>query len=69
VRREVAEEPGLERRLGRVLAVDWVPSRQWRPEGLILVYDGGLLNAADVVGIVLQDAEFRFAESGKCPGW
>jgi hypothetical protein len=27
-----------------VLAVDWVPSRPWHPEGLIMVYDGGVLN-------------------------
>jgi 8-oxo-dGTP pyrophosphatase MutT (NUDIX family) len=38
-RREVAEELGLDRPAGRVLAVDWVPSRPERPEGLITVYD------------------------------
>lgn len=45
-RREVAEE------LGRVLAVDWVASRPGRPEGLIVVYDGGVLSAAEAAGIV-----------------
>ena len=39
-RREVAEELGLDRPVGRVLALDWVPSRPERPEGLIVVYDG-----------------------------
>ena len=29
-------------RAGRVLAVDWVPSRPDRPDGLIVVYDGGI---------------------------
>jgi 8-oxo-dGTP diphosphatase len=33
-RREVVEELGLDRPPGRVLAVDWVPSRPERPEGL-----------------------------------
>ncbi len=41
-RREVAEELGLDRPPGRVLVVDWVPSRPERPEGLIVVYDGGV---------------------------
>src|ERR1700742_625883 len=43
-RREVLEELGLDRPPGRVLAVDWVPSRPERPEGLIVVYDGGVLS-------------------------
>src|ERR1039457_4579474 len=45
-RREVAEELGLDRVPGRVLVVDWVPSRPERPEGLIVVYDGGVLRRA-----------------------
>ena len=42
-RREVAEELGLDRPPGRVLAVDWVPSRPERPQGVVIVYDGGVL--------------------------
>jgi 8-oxo-dGTP pyrophosphatase MutT (NUDIX family) len=34
-RREVAEELGLDRSPGRVLVVDWVPSRPERPEGRV----------------------------------
>ena len=56
-RREVAEELGLDRPPGRVLAVDWVPSRPERPEGLIVVYDGGVLSDAEVKEIVLADGE------------
>ena len=56
-RREVAEELGLDRPPGRVLAVDWVPSRPERPEGLIVVYDGGVLPAAEAKEIVLADGE------------
>jgi 8-oxo-dGTP diphosphatase len=56
-RREVTEELGLDRAPGRVLAVDWVPSRPERPEGLVIVYDGGILSAADIDAIVLADGE------------
>ncbi len=56
-RREVAEELGLDRRPGRVLAVDWVPSQPGRPEGLVVVYDGGVLGAADVDAVTLADGE------------
>jgi hypothetical protein len=34
-----------------VLAVDWVPSRPERPEGLVVVYDGGVLSDAEIKGI------------------
>ena len=56
-RREVAEELGLDRPVGRILAVDWVPSRPERPEGLIVVYDGGVLTATDIEAIRVQDGE------------
>jgi 8-oxo-dGTP diphosphatase len=56
-RREVAEELGLDRPAGRVLALDWVPSRPERPEGLIVVYDGGVLAANDIGAIVVQQEE------------
>jgi 8-oxo-dGTP pyrophosphatase MutT (NUDIX family) len=56
-RREVAEELGLDRVPGRVLVVDWVPSLPERPEGLIVVYDGGVLAPGEVAAITLQDGE------------
>jgi len=62
-RREVSEELGLDRPTGRVLAVDWVPSRPERPEGLITVYDGGVLTPGDIKAIVIPEGElvgFRF---------
>jgi 8-oxo-dGTP diphosphatase len=64
-RREVAEEVGLDRPVGRVLALDWVPSRPERPEGLIVVYDGDVLSAEDIDTIVVQDGElagYAFAD-------
>jgi len=56
-RREVAEELGLDRPPGRVLAVDWVPSRPGRPEGLIVVYDGGTLSPAEIATLAVTDSE------------
>ena len=56
-RREVAEELGLDRPPGRVLAVDWVPSRRLRPEGLVVVYDGGTLGTAEIDAITLPEDE------------
>src|SRR6266536_6256010 len=56
-RREVTEELGLDRPPGRVLVVDWVPSRPERPEGLIMVYDGGVLAPGEVAAITTQDSE------------
>ncbi len=67
-RREVAEELGLDRPVGRVLAVDWVPSRPERPEGLIVVYDGGVLTPEDAEAIVVPEGElagFAFVAPGE----
>jgi 8-oxo-dGTP diphosphatase len=55
--REVAEELGLDRPVGRVLALDWVPSRPERPEGVIVVYDGGVLTAEDIEAIRVPEEE------------
>jgi len=70
-RREVAEELGLNRPPGPVLAVDWVPSRPERPEGLIVVYDGGVLSATEIKEIVLADGElagFAFVAGDEVAG-
>jgi 8-oxo-dGTP diphosphatase len=56
-RREVAEELGLDRPPGPILAVDWVASRPERPEGLLVVYDGGVLPEEEISQIVLADDE------------
>jgi 8-oxo-dGTP diphosphatase len=62
-RREVAEELGLDRPPGPILAVDWVPPRPERPEGLVIVYNGGVLSRQEINDIVLADdelTEFQF---------
>jgi hypothetical protein len=53
----VAEELGLDRPTGRVLAVDWVPTQLDRPEALVLIYDGGVLAAADAAAITVPPSE------------
>ena len=56
-RREVAEEIGLDRPLGRVLAVDWVPSKPDYPEGLVVIYDGGVLTPGEIAAIKVPEEE------------
>jgi 8-oxo-dGTP pyrophosphatase MutT (NUDIX family) len=73
-RREVAEELGLDRAPGRILAVDWVaarpigPDQTLLPDGVIIVYDGGVLTPPEVTKIVLEDGElagFNFVPAGE----
>lgn len=67
-RREVAEEIGLDRPLRRVLAVDWVPSRPHYPEGLVVIYDGGLLSTSEIGAIRVPGEElggFAFVPPGQ----
>ena len=42
--REVKEELGLSIAPGRLLVADWVPPRPDRTEGVIFVYDGGIVD-------------------------
>src|SRR5450755_2455805 len=56
-RREVAEEVGLDRPVGRVLALDWVPSQPGRPEELVIIYDGGILGPAEIDAITVPENE------------
>jgi len=56
-RREVAEEVGLDRPVGRVLALDWVPAQPGRPEELVIIYDGGILSPAEIDAITVPADE------------
>jgi 8-oxo-dGTP diphosphatase len=76
-RREVVEELSLDRPPGRVIAVDWVPARTigpdqtLLPDGVIIVYDGGVLTPAEVKEIVLADGElagFEFVTAVEAAG-
>lgn len=57
--REVEEELGLRLRVGRLLVVDWVPPREGRTEGLMTVFDGGVLRPARAGRIRLPADELR----------
>ncbi|MGK5692931.1 NUDIX domain-containing protein [Streptomyces sp. URMC 128] len=55
-RRETAEEIGLDRELGRLLAVDWVHGAG-RPPLVAYLYDGGVLGEDEFKAIRLQEEE------------
>lgn len=55
-RRETLEEIGLDRELGPLLAVDWVPGTG-RPPLVAYLYDGGVLTEDDLKAIRLQEEE------------
>ncbi|MET7419215.1 NUDIX hydrolase [Dactylosporangium sp. NPDC005555] len=48
-RREVLEELGLDRPVGRLLVVDWTPGRGPWSDQVQFVFDGGVLDPAEVV--------------------
>lgn len=72
-RREVREEIGLTEPLGRLLAVDWMPSEKraltgpqrragWSEtllDGTSFTFDGGVLTADDITAIRLQPSELQ----------
>ncbi|MFE2549035.1 NUDIX domain-containing protein [Streptomyces sp. NPDC059355] len=55
-RRESAEEIGLDLPLGRLLAVDWTLG-EGRPPLVAYLYDGGVLDEAQLASIKLQEEE------------
>jgi len=57
--RELKEELGLSVQLGRLLVTDWVPPRPERTEGLMLVFDGGVLTPEQTAQIRLPAEELR----------
>ncbi|MFI5717808.1 NUDIX domain-containing protein [Nocardia sp. NPDC051750] len=61
VRRELCEEIGWDRPVGRLLLVDYVRPQDGRPEGVVFLFDGGVLSDSDVAGMVLHPGEIRSA--------
>lgn len=59
--RELIEELGWERPLGRLLVVDYVRPQHSRPEGVVFVFDGGVLDETDLVGAEFPDGEILSA--------
>lgn len=58
-RREIKEELGLAIVPGRLLAVDWVPPQSGRTEGLMTVFDGGILSHDQIAAISVPGDELR----------
>jgi ADP-ribose pyrophosphatase YjhB (NUDIX family) len=61
--RELVEELGLDGPLGRLLVVDHVRPQDSRPEGVVFVFDGGVLDETDLVALAFADGEVRSAGS------
>ncbi|MGK5681165.1 NUDIX domain-containing protein [Actinoplanes sp. URMC 104] len=58
VRRELTEELGLDLPVGGLLVIDWVEVPE-RPDGLMLVFDGGVLAPEQEARITLPADELR----------
>ncbi|WP_225978664.1 NUDIX domain-containing protein [Gandjariella thermophila] len=61
--RELAEELGWSGPLGRLLVVDYVRPQDGRPEGVVFVFDGGMLDEVELAAMVFPDGEIRSARS------
>ncbi|WP_218023329.1 NUDIX domain-containing protein [Nocardia altamirensis] len=59
--REVLEELGWHRPPGRLLVVDYVRPQDGRPEGMVFVFDGGVLADGDTAAMVFADGEILSA--------
>lgn len=57
--RELSEELGIVLAPGRLLVVDWVPPVADRTEGVIVVYDGGIVEPGFQARIRLGTSELR----------
>jgi 8-oxo-dGTP diphosphatase len=55
--RELREELGLDLQPGRLLVTDWVPSHLERTEGLMMLFDGGVLDSEQSAAIRLPPDE------------
>ena len=68
--REAHEEIGLEVAIGRLLCVEYLPREGPKTETVQWVFDGGVLNAAQIAAISLQAgelSEYRFVTPGEAP--
>ena len=64
--REVVEELGLDRPAGALLAVDYVPARGTRSEGVIMVFDGGAIDDPGALRLPAEElSEWAFVDVGR----
>ncbi len=57
--REIAEELGLDRDIGRLLVADWMPPYLGWDDAIELIFDGGVLAESDLAGLALQASEIK----------
>lgn len=57
--REVAEELGIDRAIGRLLVADWMPPYLGWDDAVELIFDGGELAESDLAGLTLQPSEIK----------
>lgn len=55
--RELIEELGFARPLGRLLVADWMPPYLGWDDAVELLFDGGTIGAAELTGLTLQPSE------------
>jgi ADP-ribose pyrophosphatase YjhB (NUDIX family) len=55
--REVREELDLVLPIGQLLVVDWLPRHGVWPDGLMFIFDGGVLDDAQVASLAIADDE------------
>jgi 8-oxo-dGTP diphosphatase len=55
--REVVEELGIERPIGRLLVADWMPPYLGWDDALELIFDGGALTESELDGLTLEPHE------------
>lgn len=61
VRREVAEELGLDLDVGRLLCLEWQGPEPDRTESLMFVYDGGVLDDVEITLAADELSAYEFA--------
>lgn len=55
--REVREELGVDRPLGRLLVIDYIPTNDQMPEGLAFIHDGGRITENELQSLTITDPE------------
>ena len=55
--RETAEEVDIDRPLGNLLVIDYIPSDSRMPEGMAFVFDGGYVTESEIKALTITDPE------------